>query len=267
MQNESLSGLISSAQLYCLAELYPDYVARFYDAIYASLRTVDREYYLRKIEESKGPVLEIGGGTGRFFLEALNCRADIYTIEPSESMFHVLINHLKPEDRHRATIQSAESFRFGQKFNLIIAPFRMFSHLITTEQQLQALNQIHHHLSEGGLFIFDLFVPNLKMLTEGIDEQTDFDGEYVPGQRLRRIVSAKADIMNQVNHVTMRYEWEENGKQQSHAWHFPMRYFFRWEIEHLIARSPLKLESIFGDFDEHELSQDSKDFVVLCRKT
>lgn len=41
-----------------MAVIYPDYVARFYDIIYASVRSVDRAYYLRKIAGCKGRCLK-----------------------------------------------------------------------------------------------------------------------------------------------------------------------------------------------------------------
>ena len=51
---------------------YPENFARFYDTIYTHLRTVDHDYFLRTILSTKGPVLEIGVGTGRFFIDALH---------------------------------------------------------------------------------------------------------------------------------------------------------------------------------------------------
>lgn len=245
---------------------YPDYVARFYDVIYDSMRTADRAYYRKKILEAAGPVLEVGVGTGRFFLEALHAGADIYGIDPNETMLGVLRNQLQDEQTRRVSVQSAEDFMLDQRFNLVIAPFRVFSHLVTVEQQLRALQRIHAHLVDGGLFIFDLFVPNLRMLLEGLHEHVDFDGEYAPGKKLRRITSNHADLINQVNRVTMRYEWDEDDNKKVLEWQFNMRYFFRWEIEHLIARSPLMLETIFGDYEESPLTNASNDFVVMCRK-
>jgi len=60
----------------------------------------------------------------------------------------------------------------------------------------------------GGAFLFDLYVPNLKLLLEGMPELDDFDGEYAPGLRLRRTVSSMpADLSRQTNRVRMRFAW------------------------------------------------------------
>jgi hypothetical protein len=76
----------------------------------------------------------------------------------------------------------------------------------------------------------------------------------------------KPDFINQIGHVSMTFSWDENGLQNTKTWEFPMRYFFRYELEHLIHRSKLKLIDIFGDFQEHPLGPDSKEFVVVCQR-
>ena len=49
-----------------MAEEYPEYFARFYDLIYHQIRDgVDNIFYLGKIKNTKGKVLEVGTGTGR----------------------------------------------------------------------------------------------------------------------------------------------------------------------------------------------------------
>jgi hypothetical protein len=46
-----------------------------------------------------------------------------------------------------------------------------------------------------------------------------------------------------------------------------MRFFFRFELEHLVARSKLRLVVIHGDFAGGPLTPDSAEYVVVCRKT
>ncbi|MFC2117903.1 class I SAM-dependent methyltransferase [Bacteroidota bacterium] len=246
---------------------YPEYVARFYDLIYDSIRSgIDNEYFMNKISESKGPVLEIGVGTGRFYVEALNKGSDIYGIDISKSMIDILLSKIDKKYHKRISLQNATDYKFDRKFDLIIGPFRIFSHLIEVEDQIKALNNIYDHLSEDGIFIFDLFVPNLKMLIEGLHDHTDFEGEYENGKKFKRIVSMESDQINQINHVKMKFVWDNNGVEQSKEWSFPFRIFHRYEIEHLIKLSKLKLINIFGDYKENKLQTNSKEFIIVCRK-
>jgi len=93
------------------------------------------------------------------------------------------------------------------------------------------------------------------------------DGEWAPGLRLRRFVSsAPADLARQTNHVRMTFVWDEKDGERRYAREFDMRFFFRFEVEHLVARSRLKLESVRGDFDGEPLAADSAELVVTCRR-
>ncbi len=245
---------------------YPDYIARFYDVIYSQLRTIDREYFLGKILETRGPVLEIGVGTGRFFLEALNRGADIDGIDNSASMLAKLKEKLDQRYHNRIVLQDARAMNLPRKYDLIVAPFRVFSHLIDMQDQIRVLNNVYDHLNRNGRFIFDLYVPDLNILLHGIKERVDFEGEYQPGKKLRRAVSAKPDLVKQVSLVTMTFTWEEGDHVRTETWQTPMRFYFRYELEHLVQRSKLKLKHVYGDYQENELRSDSKDFVVACER-
>jgi hypothetical protein len=123
------------------------------------------------------------------------------------------------------------------------------------------------HLVPGGAFVFDLYVPNLRLLLEGLPESCDFDGEWAPGRRLRRFVSsAPADLSRQTNRVRMSFVWDEEDGERRDTWEFEMRFFFRFEIEHLVARSKLRLEALHGDFAGGPLTADSRECVVVCRR-
>jgi hypothetical protein len=153
----------------------------------------------------------------------------------------------------------------NRTFDLIIAPFRVFSHIMSLEEQLRGLDKVYDHLNESGRFIFDLYVPNLKVLSEGITEKIDFEGTY-QGKKLTRVTSMKADLINQISWVTMTFLLGEMGERRSDTWTFPMRFYFRYEIEHLVRRSRLQLLKICGDFNGNDLQFDSREFIVICCK-
>ncbi len=246
---------------------YPDFVARFYDVIYSKVRSgVDTGYFMDKILSTRGKVLEIGVGTGRFFIDALAKGADIYGIDISRNMVDVLKKKLASENHYRIITGDACSMKLDSRFDLIIAPFRVFAHVLDTKNQLLFLNNVYEHLTDKGIFIFDLFVPDPKLMAEGIDNLTDFEGEYESGKRLRRIVSSKTDLVNQLLDVTMKFIWDEDNKQLEKEWKLKMRLFFRYEVEHLIQLSKLNLVKIYGDYQENLLNSESKEFIVVCKK-
>ena len=110
---------------------YPESFARFYDTIYHQVRdSTDHSYFLEKMTQTKGKVLEVGVGTGRLFTDALKQGADIYGLDISESMLNVLYSKLPQKDHKRLSLQNITDFSYDFKFDLIMAPFRVIMHLL-----------------------------------------------------------------------------------------------------------------------------------------
>jgi SAM-dependent methyltransferase len=245
---------------------YPDFFARFYDLIYAKEGTgIDEASYYRRISQTKGKILEAGVGTGRIFVRALKDGADIYGVDNSPAMIDVLRKKLDGKDQGRVIVKDITDMNLDVKFDLIISPFRVFSHLLEVEDQLKALDCIHKHLNPGGIFMFDVFIPDLKILTEGtevfvmgLEDKSVINGA--------RITSVKSDLIKQVSFINIRIEWQENGETKTGEWDVTTRYFFRYELENLIGRSPLKLIDIYGDSEGKPLTNDSRNFIVVCKK-
>jgi SAM-dependent methyltransferase len=249
------------------AELYPEYFAKFYDVIYHQVRDgVDNKFYLEKIKNTKGKILEVGTGTGRLLIEALENGADIYGIDISPSMLEILKSKVAPENQKRISLQNIVDFRLNTKFDLIIAPFRVFMHLTEKDDQLNALNNVYRNLRTGGKFIFDVFVPDLKPLITGLENVVDFEGEFESGNRIKRTTTTKPDLINQIINITFRMEWNEGNTNYNREWSTTLRYFFRFELEHLIERSKFKTYRISGDFSGNDLNNNSKEFIIVCQK-
>lgn len=248
---------------------YPKYFARFYDTIYCEIRdAADRNYFLNTIRSANGKVLEVGVGTGRFFKTALMEDADIYGIDTSKDMLSVLYDKIASEDHHRISLQNAIDFNFNFKFNLIIAPFRVMMHVMEIEEQIQAINNAYDHLEPGGTFIFDTFVPDLKYIIKGFEDFVDFEGEHEEGKMLKRTVSSYPDLINQIILADFTLEWEENDQQiHKEKWAVPLRFFFRYEIELLMERTKFENFDILGDFKGNPLNKNSKEFIVVCKKS
>jgi len=246
---------------------YPKSFARFYDIIYQHHRDgVDNVFFLNEINKTNGKILEIGVGTGRLFKDALKNGADIYGLDISQPMIDVLLGKIDSSQHNRISLQNIIDFNYNFEFDLIVAPFRVIMHLLDKEDQIRALNNVYSHLKEGGRFIFDVFVPNLERLINGFDKFTDFEGEYQTGKKLKRSVTTKPDLINQIINVTFHLEWEEDNELKHEDWETPMRFFFRYEMEHLLERTKFGKYKIFGDYQENELDKDSKEFVVVCQK-
>ena len=47
---------------------------------------------------------------------------------------------------------------------------------------------------------------------------------------------------------------------------FPMRYFFRFELEHLLARAGFEITELFGNFDRSPFTDSSPDMIVIAAR-
>ena len=45
-----------------------------------------------------------------------------------------------------------------------------------------------------------------------------------------------------------------------------MRYYFRYELEHLLELCGFKVVGLFGDFDKSEFTSDSQEMVFVAEK-
>lgn len=246
---------------------YPDFAAEYYDIIYDKLiDKTDLEFYLKKISECAGRILEIGAGTGRILAAALSKGADIYGIDSSSEMIRVLRGKLAGYKQNRVMIKDARDFNLGVKFDLIIMPFRVFSHFEETDDQLKVLNYVYDHLNPEGRLIFDVFVPDLKILLKYSGDNTEFEIDYSNENGLKRYSKAINEYSNQVLNVQFIYEWNEGKEKISREWNTRLRYFFRFEIENLVRLSKLRMVNIYGDFSENPVTDTSKNYIVVCRK-
>jgi hypothetical protein len=45
-----------------------------------------------------------------------------------------------------------------------------------------------------------------------------------------------------------------------------MRYFYRYEIEHLLARAGFRIVELFGDYDQSPLANDSPEMIFVAER-
>ena len=142
--------------------------AEHYDAAYSVKDDlVDRNFYLDLADEYGGPVLEFGCGTGRITLPLARQGVDVTGIDASHSMLEVLRAKLarEPEQVRRRTMVIEGDFRthqIGDRFPLVVIPFRPMQHMYTTDDQLSALKNAGRHLADGGILAFDVFYPSFE---------------------------------------------------------------------------------------------------------
>jgi len=233
--------------------------AEFYDYVVPYAGRGDVDFYVDEARRSGGPVLELGCGTGRVLIPIARAGVDIAGLDASAAMLDRCRERMAGESggvRSRVTLVKGDmrAFHLGRRFPLVMIPFRPFQHLLPIDDQLACLRCVHDHLDQGGRLILDLFNPSIDLLanrplgveiSEG-DPFTMPDGRHVA--RSFRIVGA--DRFAQVNQVELMYNvTHPDGRTERRVHAFAMRYLFRFEAEHLLARAGFEVEQLYAGYD------------------
>jgi SAM-dependent methyltransferase len=185
---------------------------------------------------------------------------EITGLDRSAAMLGVCRRKLQDEPGDaQARVQLVEAdmraFDLGRSFALVTLPFRPFQHLLTVADQLSCLAAIRRHLDEGGRMILDLYNPWLEALVNW-PERGEFGDEpefsTPDGRRVtRRIRVVAHDRFAQVNRVELvHYVSHADGRAERLVEAFSMRYVFRYEAEHLLARAGFEVEQLYADYDK-----------------
>src|SRR5262245_18947103 len=235
-------------------------IAELYDYVVPYRTRQDIDFFVERAQASGGPVLELGSGTGRVLIPIARAEVTITGLDLSPNMLEVCQRRLLDEPeavQSRVTLKQGDmrDFDLSGTFNLVILPFRPFQHLTTVDDQLSCLASIHRHLVQGGELVLDLFNPWLEALVQdNVGQEFGDEREFTSpdGRRvIRRDKFVSRDYANQINHVELIYYLTHpDGRKERLVHAFPMRYLFRFEAEHLLARSGFAVERVYADYDK-----------------
>ena len=253
------------------------FIADLYDYVVPYRTRPDIDFFVETAQLSGGPVLEVGCGTGRILIPTARAGVNIFGLDLSAHMLQVCETRLlnEPEavqSRVRLTQADMRNFDVAKTFNLVTLPFRSFQHLTTVEDQLSALASIHRHLVEGGRLILDVFNPSLEALVrDNLGEECGDEPEFTTpdGRRVvRRHKIVSRNYASQINQIELVYYVTHPDGREEHLVHaFPMRYLFRFEAEHLLARCGFETQKVYADYDKSPYgSRYPGELIIVAKK-
>lgn len=238
-------------------------VAQLYDQVIPYRNRPDIKFFVDAAVESGGPVLEVGCGTGRVLLPTARAGISITGLDLSNHMLDVCRDALKSEpaeiqERVNLIQGDMRDFNLGKKYALVTTPFRPFQHLLTPEDQIKCLENIHSHLIPEGTLILDIFNPSLSGITaDNLGQEVGAEPEFTTpeGIKVRRFNKTnQRDHLKQILDVELIYYLTyPDGKKDRIVHAFQMRYLFRYEAEHLLARCGFEVLDVFADYDKNPL--------------
>lgn len=249
-----------------------DRFARFYDADYREY-DADIQLILDLAEECGDPILEFGSGTGRALLPLLSNGYQVTGVDISPGLLAVAREKLQRadlpgsvtlvQDDMRTVTLSDEAFAFA------FCVSNTLMHCTTQAEQIQVLQNVHRHLQPGGLFLLDLFNPDLLRLAavDGLCELADqWEDEAAQSQVFKWSVR-RLDVAEQLQETLFIYEEVfADGSVQRTPCPFLLRFLWRSEGELMLAQAGFQLEAVWGDFDGTPYSNESEHLIFLASK-
>ena len=239
--------------------------ARWYDPTFAE-RAKDAAFYRALAHETGGPVLEVGCGTGRVLLPIAQDGLACVGLDASAAMLDAL-RAKQPPSTLRLVTAPMQDFDLGTaRFRLAFAAFRPLQHLYTVADQLACLACVRRHLAPDGLFAFDVFHANPARLARAEEPEYEESRFHEGDDEIIRLATIRRDLATQTQDVVMRFERRRDGVAiGNETERFRMRWYHRYELEHLLARAGFEVIALYGDFDRRPFLATSPDMIFVSR--
>ncbi len=261
------------------------FVRDVYDILPAVKDRKDIDFFVEMARDLGGDVLELAAGTGRITIPTARLGLRVTGLDVSSYMlaaFREALSRESDEVRERVRIIEADMRRFelGTEYRLITIPFYSFQHLTETSDQLDCLRSCHRHFSPERRLVVNLTNPSLpRILSDKSFEEVQSEPEFsLPDGRkvVRKIRDTKKDLVEQVfTSEFIYYVSHPNGHQERLVHELQMRFAFKNEMEHLLARAGFEIEAIYEDFEKtpygtnhsiKEIGWSAGELVIVARK-
>ena len=171
-----------------------------------------RPYFLKLIQDSGQPALDVACGTGRVLLDYAQEGIDIDGVDISPEMIALCRANadragLKP---HLAA-QAMQHLSLPRRYQTIVVPSSSFLHLTNLQDAQQALQRFYEHLNPSGLLAMSMriFEPE-----PGEDQWEIVDEAVRPsdGATVRRWFRCTYDVPQRLQSTEYRYEVIKDGE-------------------------------------------------------
>ncbi len=245
-----------------------DPIARYYEAD-VSYHTEDIPFYQEMAQRAGSPILDAMCGSGRVLVPLAAAGNTVTGLDISQPMLDIARERAAADGLlERVTLlqgdlRSAELP--ANHFMLAFVAVNSFMHLEKIKDQLAALANLRSALVKGGILLIDLFNPTPSQLNDeknGLQLERTF---RLDGRQVFKLVASQSDLATQV--CTMTYffdELDDQGYIKRQVMRFRLRWLYRYELEHLLARAGFMVLSVYGSYELDNYTSDSEQLIVMA---
>ncbi len=206
--------------------------SQYYDLLYqdkdyqAEVHYIDQLIHQYRTKSTR--ILELGSGTGKHANLLAAKSYSIVGLERSAEM--VAIADKTKAEKVNFKIADITNFQISQSFDVAISLFHVISYLTNNESLINTFKNVHRHLNEKGLFIFDVWHSSAVNFQVPEKRTKTLQNEIIQVTR-----HANPIINTEQNIVEVNYSIEvkdlKDGTITNIDESHPMRHFSRPEIE------------------------------------
>lgn len=238
-------------------DLYTDHAA-VYDANQRGVPG-DIELYRDLALQAGGLVLEVGVGTGRIALPSVAAGVRMVGLDLSPDMLAICREKARAAALELGLVQAdMRRFTLREPASLVTIPFRAFLHNLTTEDQLATLRACFDALEPGGRLVLNVFNPDITRIVERLRTGPNEWEDQPAGGLARHEYEPHAQVVES----TMLLPGAEGQRRA----HIRLRYVYRYELEHLLARVGFTVEHVWGDCQRAPFGPLSTEIVCVARR-
>ena len=212
--------------------------------------TVDRLVELA----AGGAALEFAVGTGRVAIPLAGRGVSVTGIELSAAMV-ARLREKADEETLPVVIGDMASVTAPGEFSLVYLVFNTVSNLLSQAEQVACFRNAARHLSPGGRFVIELWVPELRVLPPG-------QAGVVAGAEPGYFCVDTYDVLTQ--HVVSHHFRYGDGNAASHH-PSPHRYIWPAELDLMAQLAGFVLESRHADWEGADFTAESRSHVSVYR--
>ncbi len=252
-----------------------DQYAPFYD--WENARTVGRRdvpFWRRVAREARGPVLELGCGTGRVSLPLARAGVTLVGIDRSAPML-ARTRRRAEALRHRRSGGHGGGLHLVRGdiralpfdpcgFAMVLAPYGILQSLLRDRDLAATLQSVARVLEPGGRLGIDLVpdVPNWREYSNRVQLQ----GRTAGGVHLTLIESVRQDRCRRLTTFEQRYI-ERRGRQTTeHRFDLTFRTLSVRQMAGRLERAGFVVEAVLGDYRGRPWDERAEVWIILARR-
>lgn len=195
----------------------------------------DVEYYVERLKDVKGKVLEVGCGSGRVLIPLLQAGIDIEGVDNSAAMLNSCRRRLDEFNLAAKLFEDEmHNFSLAGPYDVIIIPAGSFQFVDLREQAITALQHFYSYLRPGGRLMMDLFIPtdlDANLISTKTWETPDNEVIILEERR------TELNLLEQRIVSILKYEkWKEGNLLQTELQRFPLCWYGGYEFELILEK-------------------------------